>query len=423
MPFQKIIPILVISFVLTGCFEAGKKKAKTVRGKAYVGALSSSSSSMNNYVSALSTPSKWGEAEESNGSYASAKIDGIKVKLLSVWGSSEGEDQQFSSLDKTLELTQNTTSIALEEIIEAPVGNYNQAGLKFENKVEIKAFCRTKDKCLYTTTYGVKEVTSCAPGDDLPLDYDYLKYDFLYVTMKDNTLSDGYQRNFTITENSTPNLFLLIDTYKIVSCWDGEDRETPGRGAPPISWWLDDTAAIDHPLRYKNVPDQVPGAFGVSYIPMIVYLSDDPQDIPYAKSYLTTAQENGVPELENSLLTTFALNQNEEIIALRSRNIFDGGATGTGLEQGWAIGSNDGTSYILYNGEHNPLTRTWRKTRMIENFSLFDGDKTVTVENGPDCLIGYDAESIHRCFGHYQTDEDPDDDFRLTTWKQVDRDN
>ncbi len=401
MYFQRSLTYLSLSVLLAGlaaCDGSKRKSASGVAGKVHVGQLGTSAT-----LSALSATSKWEDVTKGTGHYSWAKVDGLKVQVLSIFGKSGDQTSSFTSFSapKTLELGGGVDTVTIQEDISVPVGTYTEVGLSFKNQISLKAFCRTDDKALYTTAAGVKECaapSSCNPGDALPSDYDYYAYDFMLPGPHyEGTLWEGNKLTFSIAEDDTPNLALLMDTSYIVSCADSDaaiDSSAESGKMAPFSWMI--TGGKKMSDYYKGSE----GNFGVGYLPLFTYLSTDVNEaLPVGETYAASGDETHVPagiapvDLFNSMITTVAFDANDNIVAARSRN-FDA-AHGTSLEQGWSGYSTDGSnSYTMMNGEHWGGTAAdfsearWLQDRKIEGFarsSDYVTRQTINVVDGPDC--------------------------------------
>lgn len=392
--------LVCIALGLTAC-----DNTKRVKGNAFVGTLGSvnasaltspSYSGFSNKAGGLSTEiSKWEDVIQGSSSYSWAKVDGLKINLKNINGETADDGASFKSFDppKPLEIGGGVSHITMDEELSIPVGIYNRVGFEIQNKMSIKAFCRTSTKTLYTTTNGIKECTdSSSPcTGDLPSDYDYYEYDFIHAG-RSSTIWEGNALTFEITESSTPQLILLVDSSYIASCADSTadlDGADSGKLAP-FSWSVESGQMSDY---YQGTE----GNFGVGYLPVFAYLNTNPdEELPVGETYAISGDEADVPDvgdpnLFNSLITTIAFDEAGDIIAARSRN-FDGNH-GTTLEQGWSgfqTPDIDG-NYVMMNGEHwegdlpHHRGARWLENRKVEDFKRIDTRQTITINDGPDC--------------------------------------
>lgn len=430
----KALSVVVVTSMVSflGCSESGSSSSKTIKGKVRFGTLGNGIAPVDGFSSKMSpfaggNTSKWGDAPLSNSIGSGvAKFDGIKltVKAITARGSFEGEPV-ISRPNQEIEITSGTAIINFEKEADLPVGNYTGLNVELENKIALKGFCVTKagnfesvpedpsqplevveanqpSKLLYTTKNGVKECSgSCGENDSLPSDYDYMEYDFIYMTQKktDKSLVIGYDRNFALNEEDGGTLMVLVDTSYIGSCayltnqrW-GVQQLTPFRWIPPSGFTIND--------YFPNTSDVV-GHFGVGYMPIFAYIAKDGQAFPRVETYETQRATVSKPnedckltseggdmeeeiQFERSLLTTIMFDSEGNIITAIGRGVYDNRI----LDQGWnSFKKNSDGTYVMMNGNHKE--RRWLQDRQINNFQPIDLDslntwKTFKVYNGPEC--------------------------------------
>lgn len=146
-------------------------------------------------------------------------------KLFSTsWGPSE-----------TLVLRSGGNSIDVKVNIDAQTGKYKSSDFIFWNKWSLKAFCRTADAFVYTTSSGVKALSTMPanmPADYEELGFDYMKgYAFTDSTSKHresqphmtfiNSIYD-----FNIAAEAT-QVVLAVDPNFLITCYDGHLPSAP----------------------------------------------------------------------------------------------------------------------------------------------------------------------------------------------------
>lgn len=382
--------------LLAGCSGGdggGGGSSSGVAGKARIGQIGSTS------VNLMAAP-KWGDVKASTGKYSWAKMEGMKIQLLSIAGNSSTGSNNFKTFEtpKTLELGGDTAVIKFEEDIAVPEGTYSDAGIRFKNDVQLKAFCRTANGCYYTTASGVKKVATASCGDavDLPNDYGYYAVGkMLPDPHYGNEIMEYNKLTYSIAAGQTPYLNLLVDTSYTVTCADEtafiDDANEAGK-MPPFNWSMSTGNFSDY---YKGQT----GNFAFSYVPLFTYLSTTADEaLPIGETYATSAQSADVPDasetfdMVNSLITTIAFDANGEVIAARSRNLTH--KDGTTLNQGWSGFKKTGSAYEMMSGEHyagsigDYSDARWLQDRKITGFERsadFTSRQTINVTNGPDC--------------------------------------
>lgn len=376
--------------VLTACSGGGGDTANSSRvaGGVRFGQIGSNVPTL----FAAASP-KWGDAKLSAGSYSWAKVDGLKLEVVSIHGVANNENHSFIDYPegKLLEVGGDSGAIKFTDDITVPTGDYSDIGIRFNNKFIVKAFCRTSDGGYYTTATGVKKCSvDCDADKNLPSDYDYYNPGKLLPDpYYENVIIETNKLNFSVVEGSTPNLTLLVDTSYAVSCAGTSatmDVDGEANKLPPFVWKMSTGKFSDY---YKGTE----GNFAIGYIPIFTYLSTSVDEaVPVGETYATSASSTDIPDgnetfnFVTSLITTIAFNESGEMIAARSRA--NGHAHGTELNQGWSGLSKTDNSYTMLNGEAYIEGQRWFQDRKIEGFvrsTDFTTRQTLQVVDGPDC--------------------------------------
>lgn len=404
--------ITLICLFLTTHFVACSGGSSGIPGSVRVGQIGGSLGGSHDQALMASDSPKWGDVAQSSGDYAWARVDGLRLTIQEVFGSTEEQRYLFGPIEKELEIGGDVGAISIQKDIVIPPGNYTEVGVSLANKVAIKAFCRTDDKCLYTTTSGIEQLDNCNEEDELPDDYDFYQYKFLNLSSEKYFLQSN-KLTFSISEGDAPHLTLLIDPSYIVTCSEKENKldakgQDKGQGVmPPFLWDIEGSPPYDYFSKDS-------GNFGVGYIPLFTYFTKDPNEkLPVGETYAASGKKaevigddgKEVADLSRALITTIAFDANGKIIAARSRN-FDADHQ-TDLEQGWSgFTLNDDNTYSLLNGEHYAGEKgdysdaRWLQDREITGFKrtkdfleLFE----VAVADGPECgkkLNDYNRECL-----------------------------
>ena len=298
-------------------------------------------------LSLMATP-KWGDIKQSSGNFSWAKVDGLKIQLVSIMGTRGAGQDSFRDFDppRSFELGGDTGVVKLNDSI------------------------------------------------SVPAEYDYFTVGKMNPDPRfENEIMEFNKWNFSVSEGQTPYLNILVDTSYVVSCANIAAKldvnEEPK--LPPFTWGLESGKMSDF---YKGTD----GNFRFSYIPLFTYLSTTADEVlPTGETYASTATANDMVagdesfNMLTSLITTIAFDSNNEIIAARSRNFGMGVAE---LQQGWSGFVKSGSAYSMLNGEHYAGAKgdysdaRWLQDRKIEGFERradFTSVQELFVIDGPDC--------------------------------------
>lgn len=380
---------------------SGGGSEATLKVGQFANATSQSSNGLSSRSSALSA-SNSSEAIASPSAFAFAKIDGLRFSLKEVNFVRASDNYYFNAANwsggKKLEVGADVSAVSIDEKISVDAGDYKGASVRFDGSYEVKAFCRTATKLVYTTATGVKALDFVS-DIDLPSDYDYHKYNFGYLTTAEgaHSTTDTFQEdtvaNFTVAANSSVQVSLLVDNSFVVSCYDGTvalagRNHTPGI-LSPFGWDLRNGTTEDY------FPSLQP-AFGLAYVPMFVWVSTDPNEaVPTAETYVSSGDSSRVSgsslDFAELLVTTAAFKADNTMMAMRSRN-FDV-QHGTGLWQMYnGFTSSSPGHYDMFNGEWfcEPGYQNCRQVqdRKVVSFARqtdFDAVFSTAIEDGPDC--------------------------------------
>lgn len=383
--------VSISMFQLSACSKkSDDSKSNGVAVSLKVGQISSNSVSGSS-VSSLAFSAS--DVVPSNNSFSFAHVDGLKISLLEVnlkSGSNYTQAASWAKGTKTLEIGSGVTSaISLSEDISVPAGDYTGAVLRYDNSYSLKAYCRTSSKFLYTSASGV-QVLSSTPSS-LPSDYDYYSYSFAEVTTaaSPTSTSDTAQADtdypFTVT-SAGGQVAVLVDPSFLVTCSDGISSSG---SLSPFSW--------SNNNGYQNSDFFAASAahFGMSYIPMFVWISGSPTATPpKADTYFignASADVTASPiDFTKVSIATVAFNDDGSPFSMRGRIL---GNSSVDLEQMFnGFTAEAGSTYSVYNGEwmcdDGYVNCRQVQDRKITGFSSTSDYTTVasgTLADGPDC--------------------------------------
>lgn len=325
----------------------------------------------------------------SNG--AIAAVDGFRITIRSI----EVGDSNVDFTDeggRVLEIG-NSYNGSIEAEFELPSSDVSDYAIEIDNGYELKALAYTDSHTVYTTPSGIVRESGRLTRSELT-EYGYYEYEFLYVTTAEgaNDTSDTARESPQLAEPieiagdaETLDIQLLIDTYSLVSAWDGEDSRPD---LDPFSWVNNN----DVPMS-DFFPDGQPN-FGTSYIPMYLSIGDPG----------TTVGEVYVDNLDQSSVTTYdpgdgtVLNLQYMVTVWQSTGAYVGsrvvgfGDSG-GLEQfNTEVTRQEDGSYWFYNGKWaNGDAVQDRKITGFKRSSLGTPAYGAEYTNGPDAYDGTNA--------------------------------
>ncbi len=330
-------------------------------------------------------------------SFSFAELDGIKLDVRSLGMQQTDGTRHGVSINEVVQLVPGAEQLAFQQDVTLPVGDFRSAKLEFDASYSIKAHCRTQRYFVYTTAGEVRRVDCESESCDgtLPADYDYYRYEFIYVTTAEgpDSTSDQAQEEtlepFSVSLTGSPRLAVLVDTSHLAACYDGaQPIAGPGQGLPPFSY---------HPQNASDAsaffPTGVP-AFGIGYLPIFIWVSEDPSEaLPVAETYASAPSPESLLasdlDVERHLVTTFAFREDGSVLAARARN-FD--ADGVALNQYFSgFLQDDEGRYRFHNGEFywsDDEPGRYVQDRAITGFERGDiGAAPVqsAIEDGPDC--------------------------------------
>ncbi len=339
-----------------------------------------------------------------------ANVDGIKIKLISI--SLDGDSSHDTVVDfssepdgyKILKIG-NGYSGTLNADTTIEPGTYDDASFDYYNEVDIKAYAYASGKTYYTTANGVLSADGELTSSQIASlnDYDYYHYDFLYTTTAEGPTdttdtshsSAGSFPEVVISANdSSVSLQFLIDTYRLVSFWDGEgDRNSTLSPFP----WSNNNGYQSTDFFSENTPN-----FGLSYIPMFVSLNDSGTTIGhiYIVSDVASDVDNYTDGASAISYIVMAFQSDDTYIGSRVIG-FDGSDLNPFVSDFTEEG--DGSnSFWFYNGEHcssdyifesgggytDLCSKDFIIDRKITGFTPqteVDGQSTAVFTNGPAC--------------------------------------
>lgn len=234
----------------------------------------------------------------SSDNYAWSTVDGFKITLLKIYVMDSNGDYavvaDFGSEGEVLEIGNDYSgSITVDGTI--PEGEYVSYGMELKGEYDIKAYAYTATKTVYTTASGVVAVDGQVDPSSFT-NYDYYHYDFLYVTTAegptdtDDTGYEGWYLETPVTIDSSTsevNFQLLIDTYNLVTAWDGTGFRP---GISPFSWTNNNGYNVS-----DFFPDATPN-IGISYIPMYLSINDPGTSI--GEVYIISKTEADVSDFD-----------------------------------------------------------------------------------------------------------------------------
>lgn len=324
-----------------------------------------------------------------------AEVDGLRIEVLELGLQELSGARHSVSIGEEIDIQPGVQRIWFSQAVSLPPGDYRSAKLEFDAAYTIQAHCRTPDHLVYTTATDVRRL-DCAVEDcdgPLPADYDYYRYEFIYVTTDDGPFATGDRDQeetlepFSVHVTGSPRLAILVDTSYLASCYDGSVGVGQGQGLAPFSYHPSD--AEDSSAFF---PVGVP-AFGIGYVPLFISVSDDPQGpLPVGETY-AAAPERGM--LEGAvdpgavLVTTFAFEPDGSILAARARN-FD--RANVDLNQYFSGFSRDDEGrFRFYNGEFywtEEQPGRYLQDREVVGFERLELDSAPLeshIGDGPEC--------------------------------------
>jgi hypothetical protein len=349
-------------------------------------------------------------AAASTGAFSFAHVDGVRLRLLGVelQGGETNEAADWSGAPRTLDIGASRSAVSITDTVSLVPGSYAGASIRYDNAYEVKAYCVTAGRFVYTTLAGPKALAGGVP-DPFPADYDYASYAFAEVSTAEgpasttDTAMAATNATFSVPD-SGGQIAILIDPSFTVSCYDGTlpSLTDQGTGAlSPFTWSNNHGHAIAD-FFAADAP-----AFGMGYLPMFVWVDGDTtRPLPTTETYLVgragadvTADTLDFGKL--GVVTTVFL-EDGTLYAMRARV----GGIGE-LYQYFSVAGHDGAAYTFYNGEFmcgGQEGCRYLHDRQLVGFSPTSDLATVravTLQDGPDCgktcIDGSHPEWGNRC--------------------------
>lgn len=364
-------------------------------------------------------------ARPNPGAYAFAQLEGLRLEVHEVSFEDVLGDRHGIGVSEVVELRPDDRQVPLQQPVLIPTGDFRAARLELDQSYEVKATCRTEDYLVYTTAAGVQRL-DCAEADCTapPADYDYTRYEFLYVTTAESaeaTGDDAIEETldpFSIGLTGTPRVAVLVDLSYLVTCYDGSGSNPGHRDAlSPFGFHPKDA-----PDSSAFFPAGTP-AFGLGYVPFMIWVSDDPNEaLPVGETYVVADSPEGLDDpFADLMVTTFAFRADDAPLAARARN-FDRASVDLNQYMSGFAQEDDGR-YVFFNGEYywdEDTPGRYVQDRKVEGFTRqalgADPLETAFVD-GPECgqtLMTEHGNQSRPCL----TESDPD---RLW-WRRIARD-
>lgn len=311
-----------------------------------------------------------------------ALIDGLKLDLISVRFASDGGQRRDIVIDwpgrrqieigRAIKTEVISDSADVSKVRDAFTTQFVGLDILTAAPYRVKAWCRTKDYMVYTSSTGFKRV-NWTTITDVPSDYDYLKVD------SPKTWNDGkiYYNNFApfrLGSNVTALSSLIDNSYSVV-CTDGADY---------IS------TATEMDLQGLNI-----------------FIKVGTTDKLTPESYVvspTASAINGVAiDFNNAQIVTMAYLPDGSIYGSTSSRTYSTFANGVlGLSE---FQKDSAGVFTMYDG--TPYGKEFRnaRDRSVAGFKRPTGSEvfTTTTTDGPDCsktLIDYNNQNAARaCLG------------------------
>jgi hypothetical protein len=250
--------------------------------------------------------------------FSVAQVDGLRLSLLGVAlvRATGGTEDLDLGAPRAVELRSGSSQIALAAPVDVPIGSYSAARARFAAAFEVKGYCRTASRLVYTTAEGVRAIPLDATAAALPEDYGYAKAAFADGAAGAVVEESRYE--FTVHDAGTPAVSLLVDAAYAVSCLDGT---APGGDAGG--------AALAPFADASGAP-----ALALAHLPLFTWVTSEPGAArPVAETYLAAADEASLAadaaDFSRIAVTTAVFDARGGLLALRSRAL--GACDGTGL--------------------------------------------------------------------------------------------
>lgn len=355
---------LVLLVLAVGC--GGGQDVNLVIGQLGNTALPSAAGArgaVGNKVSAVVTHTA-GDAIPSTSDFSYAVVDGIKIKLNRItFRQTNGEENGSDLGGQEVELGSGVSNVNLSTTVGIDPGSYNVVGLEMDESYQVKAFCRTDSRLVYTATDNTVKSIACSNALNatqadttcqLPDDYGYKSYEFLNVSTAESPTSTSDQAqeetrmSFTVAEDVTANMAILVDTSLTVTCYDGEGAGSVDEQAgtlDPFAWGTSNGDIDDY------FPPGSPN-FGIGYLPAFSWVGAAGDNLPTAETYIAASGAGPLNadtlDFSALMVTTFIFDGNGVPQAARSRNF------GAGLDMNQMymdfVDNGDGT-FQFDNGE------------------------------------------------------------------------
>ncbi|MFL5261163.1 MAG: hypothetical protein ACJ79L_01990 [Anaeromyxobacteraceae bacterium] len=250
--------------------------------------------------------------------FSVAQVDGLRISLLGVAlvRAGGGTDDLDLGAPRIVELRSGSSEIALTAAVDVPIGSYAAARARFAAAFEVKGYCRTASRLVYTTADGVRAIPIEAGAAALPADYGYAPAAFGDAAA--GAVVEESRYDFMVHDAGTPAVSLLIDAAYAVSCYDG--TAAPGDA---------DRAALAPFADTSGAP-----SLAIAHLPLFTWVTSEPGAArPVAETYLAAADEATLAadgaDFSRVAVTTAMFDARGGLLALRSRAL--GSCDGTGL--------------------------------------------------------------------------------------------
>ena len=207
-----------------------------------------------------------------------------------------------------------------------------------------------------------------------------------------------------------------MDTSYLVSCYDSTDATAEGQGLAPFSFRPPKGSITEY------FPSGQP-AFGLSYIPFFIDVSDDASvPAPRGETYAAAAEPSGFDgpfDAARRLIATFAFRDDASLLAARARNFDGADARMHQFFSGYSRG--DAGDYDFHNGEfywNESDSGRYVQDRRVVGFTRTStaGDAFSTVvDDGPECgatLMTEHGNAARACMGDHS---------ETVWWKRIER--
>jgi hypothetical protein len=333
--------------------------------------------------------------------FSFAKVDGVKVTVTEVRGTSATSDNPLTTqaINEEIELLDDATNpVAFTKEIAWGLGDYSGVDVLVSNKWSVKAYCKTalsgsNFKLVYTTAAG-PAVTDCTTSScDLPSDYGYSSYTWLnddYTRLGTDVFVQTHTK-FSIAAGTTPKVSMFFDPTNSVACWDGIEWAAGDGYVNLIGYFNNGTSAS---TRERLWPGTTP-AFTMGSFPLLTYVTTDATEATLKSRtfFQASAESSLTPTVVMGLTQTMTILYAADgtPVTASARNILSGSASNPmdfnfdGMEK-----TTSGISFYsagwFWDGTSNP-------PELVKNrkFSAFNMPSTrytpfaVTVEDGPHC--------------------------------------